>query len=152
VYDVTGTINHTPNVNSVTDLKLFINDTQEGLAQDPTGNGTSAAFSLPWNILVPGVYDVKVTAKHGNDIGEDVQEDIVFIETQVVVTECPAAPAIAAGYMKSLSIKEGSSVWKKVMKGIAQQTGVNGGLLWAANSCAAGYSNNVKSAVDVLRN
>ena len=147
VYDVTGTINHSPNVSSVVDLTLFIDDVQEGATQNPTGVGTSEEFSLPWNILSPGTYDVKVTARHGGDTGEDTQEDVVITQTTVVITECPAAPAIAGAYLRSIPVKEGSAKWKQVIKAVAGETGSKGSL-WAANACEAGYPQEVRDFVD----
>jgi hypothetical protein len=149
LFNVTGTVTHTPNVSSISELKLYINDVQEGPTQNPSGVTTVEPFSMPWNILGPGTYTVKVTARHGNGIGMDSEE--VIVTQSVVVTECPAAPAIAAAYMRSHSpsVKGGSATWKMVMTNIAGRTGAKGDL-WAANACAAGYAASVQAAVNAL--
>lgn len=147
VYNVTGEIAHTPNIESISELKLFINDVQEGVTVNPSGLGTTASFSLPWNILAPGTYAVKVTAKHGGTTGEDAEEVIVTQLPPIVITECPAAPAIGAAYMKSLGIKGTSKTFSAVIKLVAGETGSKGSL-WAARSCESGYAAEVKSYVD----
>jgi hypothetical protein len=150
VYNVTGTIAHDPNVASTADLTLWINDVQEGPTVNPGGAVASAPFSLPWNILGSGTYTVKVTARHGQTYGED-SEEVVVSQSQVVITQCPAAPAIAGAYMRSHSpsVKEGSANWKKVINNIAKRTGSSGDL-WAANACNAGYAASVQAAVNSL--
>jgi hypothetical protein len=151
VYNVTGTLTHTPNVQSISELKLFINGVQEGATQDPAGLGTSGTFSLPWNITAAGSYEVMVTAKHGGSTGDD-SEEVVVTQTvlpPVVITECPAAPAVAVAYMQSKSVKSGSAYWKKVINAVAKQTGT-GGSLFAGTACNAGYAEAVKAFVDSL--
>ena len=68
----------------------------------------------------------------------------------VVITECPAASAITGAYLRSLSVKEGSANWKKVINNITKRTGSNGDL-WAAHACDEGYGDMVRSAVNVIR-
>lgn len=151
-YNVTGTITHTnpSNVDAVKDLTLWIDGVIEGAVIESPFDGdssSSAIFSLPWSIVGPGTYDVKVTAKHGGNQGEDTEE-VVVAQAEVVITECPAAPAIAGEYLKnSLDIKPGSTIWKKVIKAVANQTGSKGSL-WAANACDSDYPDQVKSFVD----
>lgn len=148
-YNVTGDLCHSGpgNVDGVSELKLFINDLQEGGTVDPEpGNVACWDFSLPWSITGPGVYTVKVTARHGNDTGEDA-EAIEVSQTTVIVTECPAAPAIAVHHMMEQGVKPGSGTWKKVVKAVASGTGF-GGPFWAANACDAGYADAVKAFVD----
>jgi hypothetical protein len=140
VYNVTGTIAHEQNVTSISELKLFIDDIQEGVTVNPNfGNDASAPFSLPWSIVGPGTYEVKVTAKHGNETGED-SEEVTVLSDIIVVTECPAAPAIAADYlMNTLHWKPVSGKFKTIMKLVAAETGSKGSL-WAAHACDPGYA------------
>jgi len=122
IYNVTGTITNSPSIQAINELKLFIDGTQEGATIDPTsGPGVlSATFSLPWNINGPGTYTVKVTAKHGS---EGMDEEIVLVEQTIVVLYYPAAPAIAAHYLKSLGEKSGSKTFKNVISLVAQYMG-----------------------------
>jgi len=149
VYDVTGQVCHSnpSNVSAVTDVTLYINNTQDGSSFNPnSGNDPCANFSLPWNITGPGTYDVKVTARHGNDIGAD-SEEVVVTQTQVVVTQCPAAPSIAAHYLQELNIKAGSKTFKNIISLVAQNMGPTTYFNGIA-ACDAGYGAAVKSFVD----
>ena len=147
-YNVTGDVCHTPNVTSVSEVKLFINNVQEGATFNPNfGNIECAGFSLPWSITGPGTFTVKVTARHGNDEGEDWET--IEVTGTVVVAGCPAAPAIAAHYMMNdLGFKPVTGKFKGIMKAVAGETGVNGSL-WAGNACEPGYADAVRLFVDI---
>lgn len=148
-YNVTGTVTHEnpSNVSAVTDVTLFINNIQEGVAFNPnSGNDPSAPFVLPWNITGPGTYDVTVTARHGNDIGEDL-EQVVVSSTQVTISQCPAAPSIAAHYLQSQSIKSGSKLFKNVISLVAQHMGPETNFD-GIGACDSGYETVVKTFVD----
>jgi hypothetical protein len=146
-YDVTGTLYGYPNIDAVAELKLFINNVQEGATQDPTGAGTSTSFSLPWNITGPGTYDVKVTARHGGDTGEDTET--VLVEQTVVVLYYPAAPAIAAHYLKSLGVKAGSPTYTNIVSQVARYMGPETDFDGVAKEDAA-YEETVEDYVDYL--
>lgn len=164
---VTGTIDHVDDVDGPNDnvcavhaMKVIVNDglidttiLDQGNPSDFFGwtcDQTVGNWNTDWSILAPGTYTVTASAKHQSAAGED--EEVVEV-TEVVIDECPAAPAIAGAFMKSGNsdkgiIKEGSSVWKKVMKLVADQTGSKG-TLWAANACEEGYEAAVKVFVNV---
>jgi hypothetical protein len=66
------------------------------------------------------------------------------------VQVCPAAPAIAADYMRStLGIKPGSKKWKDVITAVAHETGKDG-MFFAKHACDPGYAHDVKDYVDYL--
>jgi len=91
-----------------------------------------------WSITAPGTYTVVATAKHigANDTDDEVT---VITQTPVVVSGCPAAPAIAVDYlMNTLGWKPVSGKFKSIVKLVAGQTGSNGSL-WAANACESWY-------------
>jgi hypothetical protein len=149
VYNVTGMLSHSPNISSISELKLFINDVQEGPTLDPEGTDTSAAFSLPWNILGPGTYTVKVTARHGSPtdgVGSDEEEVVVseIVLPPVVIDLCPAAPSIAAHYLQGLGIKSGSKLFKNVISLVAGHMGPQTYFDGVA-ACDAGYAGVVEA-------
>lgn len=154
-YDVTGTIQHgsgSNGLNPVDSVDLYIDGTFESTQAIANGIGSSFGFSLPWNITSAGTYMVEVRAVHGAAEGSDSEEVTVTMTVlpPVVVTECPAAPAIAAGYMRNdLGIKAGSKTWQSIMKQVAGETGSHGSL-WAANACDADYADDVKAFVDSI--
>ncbi len=62
---------------------------------------------------------------------------------------CPAAPAIATDYMRSIGVRPGSQEWRTVVTSVAHETGVNGDL-WAGESCDPDYRQRVIDFVDNL--
>ena len=139
-YNVTGQVCHSnpANVSAVSEVTLYIDNVQHGTAFNPNaGNAACANFSLPWTISAPGTYTVKVTARHGNDLGWD--DEVVVVSGTITVTHCPAAPAIASDYLRNtVGWKPVTGKFKYIMNLVAGQTGVNGSL-WAANACEAWY-------------
>jgi len=77
---------------------------------------------------------------------EETDNDINDPET---TGNCPAAPAIATEYMRSIGVKPGSEDWRSVISPVAHETGVRG-LLWAGESCDPGYYQRVTDFVDNL--
>ncbi len=152
VYNVTGTLNHSPNISSISELKLFINDVQAGATQDPQTADpiTSWSFGLPWTITGPGTYVVAVTARHGSPatgIGEDTEE--VVVEQTVVVLCYPAAPAIAAHYLQDLGVKAGSPTFKNIVSSVAHHMGPETDFDGVAKEDPA-YEQTVEDFVDEL--
>ncbi len=75
---VTGSISHSPNITSLTDLKLFVNNTQVGSTINP-----ASPFSLPWSITASGTYTVKVEARHGGSTGSsEITVDVTCEEVE----------------------------------------------------------------------
>lgn len=154
VYNVTGTVTHAPpppgsSVTSVKDLTLKINGVQEGVViTSPFSGNTdpSAQFSLPWNIAGPGTYTVQVSARHGNDTGMD--EEIVLVESTVVVSQCPAAPSVAAHYLQTLGIKSGSKIYKNIVSLVAQHMGPTTDFDGVHACDSVAYETAVKAFVD----
>jgi hypothetical protein len=151
-YDVTGMATHNP-INVVQNLALHVNNVVVSSSSAPFAllSGTTSPYTLPWNITGPGTYTVFVTARHGvgGQTGTSTEESVAVAQT-IVVTQCPAAPAIAGVYMRDvLGIKPTSAVFKNVIQTVARQTG-NSGLLWAERACDIGYANAVRDFVDGL--
>ncbi len=133
VYDVTGSIAHNP-LSALQNLTLRVNGTVESLitVPYPESAATTSAFALPWNITGPGTYVLSVTARHGttgstgtsSDAIVEVSETIVIPppteEPPVVVAECPAAPAVAAEYLREEGIRSGSKLYKNVVSLVAK--------------------------------
>lgn len=151
-YNVTGQVCHSDpgNVSAVTDVTLYINTVQEGSAVNPNaGNDLCDNFSLPWNITGAGTYDVMVTARHGNDVGDDSEE--VVVSGTVVVTECPAAPAVAAALLKAKNVKPKFITQNNYISQVAHhmgpQTDFNG-----VGACDSGYGAEVDNYLDNVLN
>jgi hypothetical protein len=144
-YNVTGQVCHSSagNVSAVTDITLYINTIQEGSTVNPNaGNDLCANFSLPWSISAAGTYDVMVTARHGNDVGDD--SEAVVVSGTVVVTECPAAPAVAAALLKQNNVKPKVVSDKNYISSVAKQMGPQNSF----NTFAACDTSNYRTAVD----
>ncbi len=149
LYNVTGSLYHSNNINPVSELMLFINGVQEGDAQNPQEANPDAYFdfSLPWTITGPGTYVVKVTASHANSTGEDTEE--VVVEQTVVVLCYPAAPAIAAHYLQALGVKAGSPTFKNIVSSVAHHMGPETDFDGVAKEDPA-YEQTVEDFVDEL--
>ncbi|HPS33152.1 MAG TPA: hypothetical protein PKW57_06575 [Anaerolineaceae bacterium] len=98
--NVAFNVTHDPNVDSVSNFSLYVNDDLEvGPTDfDNVGNLTSYDYSLPWTITAPGTYTLKIQAKHGNAWGEDTETVEVYLQ---VIVDYPAAPAVAAKLLKT---------------------------------------------------
>jgi hypothetical protein len=152
VYNVTGAVCHSDpgNVSGVTDVTLLINTVQEGTTFNPNaGNDPCDNFSLPWNITGAGSYNVVVTARHGNALGQD-SEVVVVSSTTVVVAQCKAAPAVAAALLKDHSVKPKAvnNYISQVAHQMGPQTDFNG-----VEACSeAAYRTAVDSYLDITLN
>jgi hypothetical protein len=150
-YDVTGTVSHTPNLNPVSSVTLTIDGLFESSEVIPNGSGSTFNYTLPWSILSAGTYNVMVTASHGSadGIAEEIVE--VIYDGPVVVNVCPAAPSIAAHYLKDLGIRSGSKTFKNIVSLVADhmgpQTDFDGVM-----SCDEGYADVVMTFVDAHMN
>lgn len=71
--------------------------------------------------------------------------------SDVTVQVCPAAPAIAAEYLKAQHVRPGSAKWQTVITDIAHQTGSKGDF-WAKGACDAGYADAVTSYIHTTYN
>jgi len=109
------------------------------------GSGSSHPFSVPWTIGSAGAHTIVATVTRGNADGSDTV-DVTVNTLNIVVNQCPAAPAIAAAYMQSHGVKSGSAKWKAVINYVAGQTGSKG-IFWAAHSCDSGYRAAVEAYV-----
>lgn len=164
---VNGTLVHDPNTNPVKKVKLYVDSVFESEQSLPLNIGTTFNFALPWNITTAGSHTLVVTAKHGN-----CGANCIGVDEEVLTVinlgdgggdgggvNCPAAPAIAAGFMlsgtNSNPVKPGSATWKSIMTAVAKQTG-SSGTFWAKYACgggngyttAADYVNAVKDYVN----
>jgi hypothetical protein len=154
-YDVTGTATlDNPNINNVT-LTLYVDGVEtDFVTLSGLGNSKSTDFGLNWMIPHGGTFNLKVTATRPNDhFGESESmpvEVMVLQDEDVIVTECPAAPAIAGKYMRSVGIRSGSKTWQTIMKSVARETGSKGSL-WAGEACEEWYVDAVQNHVDYLR-
>lgn len=158
--DVTGIISHNP-LSSLRNLTLWVNGTTSTVVAEPFPESiaTSSAFSLPWNITAPGTYTLMVTAKHGTtgSTGTSSEQAIVVTEKVVVPppptptptdeTECPAAPAIAAKYLKELGIKAGSRNHKNVVSQVAKHMGPQK-MFDGIGACTSAYGSTIENFVD----
>lgn len=120
-----------PNINNTT-ITLYVNDTPvHTTVLTGLGNDSSTNFSLPWTISGPDTYNLKVTAtRPNNNTGEaeTVVEITELTVPPVVVTECPAAPAVAAKLLKQHNTKPkaASNYISQVAKQMGPQTEFNG--------------------------
>jgi len=101
-----------------------------------SGNQTLAPFSIPWTIASAGTHIIKVEATH--DEGGDTSH-----------TQCKAAPAIAASYLRSQSMKPNAE--ENIVAAVAHETG-KGGSLSAQDKCEPGYADEVIFFVTTLTN
>lgn len=162
-YEVTGTIVHNP-LSSIQNLTLRVNGVIESAIAlpYPESAATTSVFALPWNITAPGTYTLSVTARHGttgqtgtsSDAIVEVSETVIVPppdeEPPVIITECLAAPAVAAQYLKELGIKAGGKTHKNVIAAVAQHMGPRKGFN-SIDACAMpAYENAVKTFVDGL--
>lgn len=91
-------LTHDANIQSINDATLYVNNVAVGSINPSGAQVTYAEFEIPWNILGVGTYQLKVTATHGNDTGQDVET--VIVAMGVVTVDYPAAPAIAARLLR----------------------------------------------------
>lgn len=145
---VNGTVMHDPNLNPVNAVNLYVNGVFASTQVVPNGSGDTYMFALPWTIPGAADYTLKVTASHGacpNCMGSD-EETLTVISLSGggggnPGVNCPAAPAIAGDYMRTVKgVKAGSAKWKKVINDVAWQTGSQG-TFWAKYSCGGGPNN-----------
>lgn len=164
-YNVTGTVTHSEvlpppgvvgdNVCALNAMQVTvdngINPTMTILDQgNPPGyfgwscSDTTANWNADWSIPGPGTYTITAKVRHQGAEGVDTEDVIV---TQLTVAQCPAAPSIAAHYLKELGIKSGSKLYQNVVSLVAKfmgpQTEFNG-----VTACDAGYAGVVKAFVD----
>lgn len=109
-----------------------------------SGNVDTAPYSVPWSITSAGSHTIVATVSIANNDG--TYTVVATVTVTINVTECPAAPAIAAGYMQAHNVKSGSGQWKTVINDVAHQTG-SSGQFWAAHSCDQGYAASVTSYI-----
>lgn len=109
------------------------------------GNEDTANFSVPWSITSAGTHDIVATVTHGNQDGTD--SVLVTINFNISVNQCPAAPSVAAHYLKALGIKPTTKLYKNVISLVAghmgAQTDFDG-----VKACDAGYAAVVKAYVN----
>lgn len=98
------------------------------------GNQTLAPFSIPWTIESAGTHVIKVEATHDDASAH---------------TQCKAAPAIAASYLKTRDMKPNAT--PNTIAAVAHETGA-GGTLSAHDKCEPGYENEVIFFVSTLTN
>lgn len=123
---------------------------------DNTWVGSAASYTtISDAALSPtsGTHELEFVVKNDaysdiNPTGLIYRADMNYcIPTTPPDTECPAAPSIAAAYLKSSGIKSGSTGYKNVISLVAHQmspqTNFNG-----FNSCSDGYAGAVKAYVD----
>lgn len=171
VEEVTGVITHNP-LSAIQNLTLQVNGEIESVIAlpYPESTATTSSFALPWNITAPGTYTLMVSARHGTTgaTGTSTEEVVTVTETvvvpppeeeededddeepPVVIMECPAAPAIAAAYLKELGMKAGGKGRPNVISHVARHMGpqkrFNG-----VDACAtSAYESAVKAFVDGL--
>lgn len=151
-YNVTGSIEHyagsggTGGVAEKTEVNLYIDDVQEG----PTaiyGNGSLIYYSLPWNIERWGTYNVKVSAKRTFFDGVGYAEETAIVERQVGVSQCVAAPSVAAQSLKEKGLQPGNSTYENVVAKVAQKMGERTDFE-GVTACAASYDETVESFVE----
>lgn len=85
-----------------------------------SGNDSTHHYSIPWEVLRPGVYQVAIFANHS--------------EPGQSSGPCKAAPAIANHYLKTNELDREAGT----LKAVAQETGKKG-TLWAKDKCAPDY-------------
>lgn len=109
---------------------------------------------------LPGVYlatYVITLVEDGVVWTGDASFEVTVVELEETDTDdfeetagnCPAAPAIATDYLRDTGVKPGSQDWRSVISEVAHETGVKG-VLWAGESCEAGYYQRVIDFVDNL--
>lgn len=130
--DFEGFITHEGEGNlNVIELSATVNDE---LIYGPelfkgAGNETSAPFLIPWVVEAPGQYEVAVIGTH---------------KTPDNKTNCKAAPAIAAAYLKN---HEANDTKGSVISAVAKETGKDG-LFFAKDKCVVGYETRVITFVE----
>ena len=105
------------------------------------GNVGTAPFTVPWTITAAGAHTIVVTVSHGNADGTDTVD--VTINLNVVVTECPAAPAVAADLLRLHNVKPKLISDKNYISSVAHQMGPQNSFN-GVGACDAGY----RDAVD----
>ena len=166
-YNVTGTASHSEelpppglggdNVCALNAMKVLVNDGVSDVTLLDQGNPmgffgwtcdqTTASWNTSWSIPGPGTYTITAKIRHLGFEGTDTEDVTV---TQITVSQCPAAPAIASAYLRNvIGWKPVSGNFKKIMNQVAGQTGSNGSL-WAAHACEGWYVPAVINFVNVL--
>ncbi len=130
-------------------VQAFLDNTSVGSAP-----GFSSITDLPLTIT-PGSHELEFVVKNDAYGGATNPTGVIYktsidycVPTVPPATECPAAPSIAAAYLKFLGIKAGSAQFSNIISLVAQhmgpQTNFNG-----INSCSLpAYSDAVKVFVN----
>ncbi len=158
-HNVTGTISHNP-LSSLKNLTLWVNGTTSAVIADPfaSSTATTSPFALSWNIVTPGTYTVFVTARHGTtgSIGTSTPETVVITQPVVIPPppeeeepeECPAAPSIAAHYLKDKGIKSGSKIYKNIISLVTAHMAPGTDFDGAVACATTAYARAVKAFVE----
>lgn len=155
--NVQGTLVHDPNTNPVKKVKLYVDTVFASEQTLPLNVGDTFNFSLPWTITTAGSHTLAVTAKHGN-----CSNSCIGVDEEVLTVinlgggggdgggvNCPAAPAIAAHYLKDiLGIKSGSTLYKNIVSLVALHMGPQTMFDGIAACTQPAYTNAVKAFVD----
>jgi len=148
--DIEGTMTHENpgNVNPVK-LELIDNGTSiyYGSPFSDLGNIGTAGFTVPWTITDAGNHTIEAIVSHGNADGTDTID--VNLVLNVEVTQCPAAPSIAAHYLREMGVKSGSKMFTNIISLVADHMGPTT-YFDGVGACDPGYVAAVESFVDGL--